>query len=74
MPDMPRKIKPRSVHVVFVLHKCAPELSKNIFVCNGNQFYKARPRVPLYNHKQGTNKDGLSMHGESRVYCQKGEQ
>ena len=72
MWDMPRKVNPRNVHVVFVLHECTPELSKNAFVFNGNQFYKAR--VPLDNHKQGTNKDGLSMQGESRVYCQKGEQ
>ena len=42
MWDMPRKVNPRNVHVVFVLHECTPELSKNAFVFNGNQFYKAR--------------------------------
>ena len=50
MSDMPRKIKPRNVHVVFVLHKCAPELSKDAFVFNGHKLYKAR--VPLYNQKK----------------------
>ena len=72
MSDMPRKVKPRNVQVAFVLQKCAQELPKNAFVFNGNQFYKAR--APLDNHKQGTNETGLSLQGESRVYCQKGEQ
>ena len=47
---MPRKIKPRNVHVVFVQHKCAPELPKDAFVFNGHKLYKAR--VPLYNQKK----------------------
>ena len=63
MSDMPRKIKPRSVHVVFVVTKCAPELPKDAFVFNGHKLYKAS--VPLYNQKKGTNKECLSMQGES---------
>ena len=63
MSDMPRKVKPRNVDVAFVLHNCAPELSRNVFIFNGNQIYKAK--IPLDNNKQGTNKDGLSMQDES---------